>query len=211
MSEFIKSLGPVIFFATLIICFEIVYHRKKSDNKAEEARQKFWNRESKANSVRKQDITFLNYLEIPVNRLPFMDSSDEELSEYEQIVKNLSHKKILNLSGKSNTDLKLEYGPANLAELTSYDENYITLVGTIAKWGARLYALDYIEEGTAVLEYGISIGSDVGRNFYLLADRYRKDNMPEEIDRLIDTATKLDSIMKKPILKKLKEIRSYLK
>lgn len=211
MLDFIKGLGPSIFFCTVIIGFEILYHKKKSDSNSEKARRRFWDREAKANSVRKKDITYLNYIDIPLESLPMLNCDDDELNEYEELIKSLAGRKILNLSGQSNTDLKLAYGPANLPELISYDENYITLVGTIAKWGARLIELGYTDEAVTVLEYGISIGTDVGRNFYMLADIYRKNNQPESIDRLITTAGQLNSIMSKPIIAKLTQIRSYLK
>ena len=43
------------------------------------------------------------------------------------LIEALKEKKILNLSGFTNTDLKLEYGVGNLTELTDYDNNYVTL------------------------------------------------------------------------------------
>lgn len=210
MLNFIKGLGPSIFFCTIIIGLEILYHKKKSDSISEKNKQLFWDREARANSVRKKDITYLNYINIPIDTLPIMDSEDDELREYENTIKSLSGKRILNLSGMSNTDLKLEYGPANLNELMSYDENYMTLVSTIAKWGARLIDLNYTDEAVTVLEYGVSVGTDVGRNFYMLADIYRKNNQPDSINRLIHIAEQLDSIMRRPIVAKLNEIKSYL-
>ena len=207
---FLKRLGPPILGCVLILCFEIFYHRKKDGHKKAEAEKKFWDKELEANSVRKKDITFLNYIDIPLDKLPFIETDDGELTEYQIIVKTLADKRILNLSGITNTDLKLEYGPANLTELSQYDDNYTTLTSVIAKWGARLIELGMHDEAVTVLEYGISIGSDVSRGYYLLADEYRKAGRADDIDRLIATAEKLDSIMKKPILAKLREIRGYL-
>ena len=37
------------------------------------------------------------------------------------LIEALKEKKILNLSGFTNTDLKLEYGVGNLTDLTDYD------------------------------------------------------------------------------------------
>ncbi len=137
------------------------------------------------------------------------DTGDDEISEYQDTVRRLSGKRILNLNGLSNTDLKMEYGAANLPDLTEYDNNYITLVNILAKWGARLIELERYDDAVTVLEYGISIKSDVSRNFYLLADEYRRRNEPDKIDALTEAAGQLESIMKKPILQKLAEIRSY--
>ena len=205
----IRGLGPSIFLCTLIVGFEILYHRKKDDHHMEDEKRKFWERESEANSVRKKDITFLDYIDVPVSSLPMDPCDDDEITEYQDTIRTLSHRKILNLGNQTNTDLKLQYGPANLPELTEYDNNYITLVNTISKWGARLIDLDRRDDAVRVLEYGISIKTDVSRNYFLLADQYRKNNQPDKIDALIATAEQLDSIMKKPILKKLHEIKNY--
>ena len=66
------------------------------------------------------------------------DISDDEINEYRTTLLNLQARKILNLSGLTNTDLKEKYGVANLSALSEYDENYITLVNIIARCGARL-------------------------------------------------------------------------
>ena len=205
----IRGLGPSILLCTLIVGFEILYHRKKDDNRIRKEKQKFWERESEANSVRKKDITFLDYIDVPLQSLPMEPCDDEEITEYQDTIRTLSHKRILNLGGQTNTDLKLQYGPANLPELTEYDNNYITLVNTLAKWGSRLISLERPDDAISVLEYGISVKTDVSRNYYLLADQYKKRNQPDKIDALIATAYQLDSIMRKSILSKLREIRSF--
>ena len=204
----LKGLGPSIILCTVIVGFEIFYHRKKNDHRSEEEKQKFWDRESEANSVRKKDITFLDYIDIPLQSLPMDSCDDDEISEYQELIKNLSHKRILNLGGLTNTDLKLMYGPANLPELTEYDSNYTTLVNTISKWGARLIALERTDDAQKVLEYGISIKTDVSCNYSLLARIYKDKNQPDKIDALAETANGLDSIMKKAILRKLREIQN---
>ncbi len=209
-TNLLKRFGPAILGCLLILCFEIFYHRKKDDKQRAESKKKFWDKEREANSVRKKDITFLNYIEVPLDKLPFIETDDDELNEYQNCIRSLADKRILNLNGISNTDLKLEYGAANLTALGEYDNNYNTLTSIIAKWGARLIALDMRDNAITVLEYGISIGSDVSRGYYLLADEYRKMGRPDDIDRLIDEAEKLNSIMKKPILAKLNELRGYL-
>ena len=204
-----ENIGVIIVLCSLIISGLIFYERKKSDRMRAESTRRFWEREERSNFTRKKDISYLNYISIPLEQLPLTPVEDEELSEYRKTILNLSDKKILNLSGMTNTDLKLEYGVANLPLLTDYDNNYSTLINTLARWGARLFELNMASEALTVLEYGISIGTDISRNFYLLADYYRKMNRPDEIDRLIDAANKTDTIMKPAILKKLQEIRSY--
>lgn len=204
------SIGLCILIGVIILCLEILYHRKKDEREIKNARKRFWEKEAEANSVRKKDITFLNYIDIPLEGLPFIHTDDDELNEYQNIVKDLAGKRILNLGGISNTDLKLEYGPANLPELMQYDDNYNTLTATLAKWGSHLASIGMSDRAIMVLEYCIDIGSDVSLAYYTLADEYRKKGRTADIDKLIKKAEKLDSIMKKAILEKLNTIRSYI-
>lgn len=201
------NFGPVIIFCTLIICALVFYEIRKSRRNLDKGERLFWAREHKANSTRKKDISSLDYIVIPTDKLPLTPSEDDEVAEYQQTILGLSEKKILNLSDKSNTDLKLEYGVANLTILTEYDNNYTTLINTLTRWGARLFQLEQTEDALRVLEYGISIDSDSSRTFYLLAEYYANTHRPDEIDRLIVKAENIHSLMKASIIKKLNEYR----
>lgn len=203
----LKNFGWVILFCTIIIGLLILYECKKHSRKSDSAKASFWAREARANTVRRKDISNLNYINIPDSVIP-SDTSDDEINEYRTTLLNLRTRKILNLSGLTNTDLKEKYGVANLSALSEYDENYITLVNIIARCGARLIELGDTSLAATILEYGISIGTDVSRNYYMLAELYRKNNNISGIDSLIESADKLDSIMKAPILSKLNEIKT---
>lgn len=202
-----KNFGWVILFCTIIIGMLILYECKKHSRKSDSAKASFWAREARANTVRRKDISNLNYINIPDSVIP-SDISDDEINEYRTTLLNLQARKILNLSGLTNTDLKEKYGVANLSALSEYDENYITLVNIIARCGARLIEIGNCSLAAVILEYGISIGTDVSRNYYMLAELYRKDNNITGINSLIESADKLDSIMKAPILSKLNEFKA---
>lgn len=199
----------VIIGITVILGALIFYENKKSSLYRERKEQQFWDRESKANSTRRKDITYLNYIEIPLSELPLSPCDDEEITEYQNIIQNMSTKKLLNLNGKTNTDLKLEYGVANLSILSEYDNNYTTTINTLTRWGKRLFDIGQDENAVTVLEYNLSIGSDISHNYYMLADYYRKTGKPEEIDRLISLAENTNTLMSQAIITKLKEIRGY--
>ena len=92
---------------------------------------RFWQRERDANNTRKQDISQLDYVDFSGVTLPFAQFEDTLLKECEQQVLNLKDKKVLNLTGISNTDLKMTYGAANLPLLTQYDQNFTLLVRTL--------------------------------------------------------------------------------
>lgn len=204
-----QILGPIFFGCFIIFGLEILYHKKKDDHRRDEARRRFWDRESEANDVRRQDITFLNYIPVKTEMLPMEPADDSEITEYQNVINDLKNKRILDLKDSTNTELKLQYGPANLPDLCSYEENFILLINTLTGWANRLVELDLHQDAIKVLEYGISIGSDSSRMYCLLAAEYNRVGTPEKISALINRAESLNSIMKKSILKKLKEIQKY--
>lgn len=205
-----ENFGLILFFGTAIIGAFMIFGFKKSSRDNSQRKESFWDRERRANVSRRKDISSLNYISIPLNQLPFIDTDDDEILEYHKSINRLATMKILNLTGITNTELKERYGVANLTELTDYDNNYTTLVNTIARWGARLIELEYIDEAVTVLEYGLSVGTDVSRNYLLLADIYRTRGEYDRIDALITRATTLKSLMKNSILTKLNEIRESI-
>ena len=130
-------------FPIILICFIIfvvfLNSRKRQITKQEqEITEQFWARENKANATRRRSLDNLPYIIIPEELLtPPAQASEDVLTLYETL-RQLSAKKIVNLNGKTNTDLKLAYGAASLAVLTEFDENYNTLICTIAKLGKLL-------------------------------------------------------------------------
>ena len=144
------------------------------------------------------------YITIPLDLLPFKDTNDTKLAEYQETIRNLSEYKILNLTGYSNTDLKLQYGAANLEVLSLADQRFTTLARTLASWGNYLYEQGDIPGATAVLEFGIECRSDVSSNFLTLAKIY-KDSSPEKIENLKSVAENLNSLTKNSILSGLAE------
>ena len=165
----------------------------------------FWKREEQSNSIRKQDISQLEYITIPLENLPMEASNDTKVTEYQNVVRDMAEYDILNLTGISNTDLKLQYGAANLEVLSMADWRFTTLARTLANWGTRLYELGDIEGATKVLEFGIDCRSDVKATYSTLAKIY-KDSRPEDINHLINVAESLNSLTKNSIISELKEI-----
>ena len=126
--------------ASLIILIAVVAHTTKRQQRIAENREKeFWARERKANSVRKKPLDDLDYVKIPLDKLP-MDAlpDNERAEEYRSLLTSLSTQPIVNLTGFTNTDLKLEYGTANITPLSQYDQNYTVLVRTLQQWADLL-------------------------------------------------------------------------
>lgn len=187
----------------LVLIFVLAYFRKKGTDSQKQVDDAFWQREYEANKVRRQDISELPYIIIPFEKFPIGISTEEDILDYEADLQNLATKKILNLGNQSNTDLKLKYGPANLPELTEYDQNFALLARTIVAYARCLINHGYELEAKPVLEFGIDCGSDISANYTLLAEIYHSHGNFESLAALIEKANSLDSLMKNPILEKL--------
>ena len=194
------------FLAVFIIITVYIAIRR---NSAMHSEQKVWedfrNREQEANWARKQDISNLAYIKLPLDALPLGQFTDEALISYEQALRDLSTRPICNLNGISNTDLKLRYGAANLNALSQCDTNYSTLVSLLANYGEKLFELSHPAEAKQVLEYSLSLGSDIGKTYELLATIYEYEGQPEKINALYESAEKITSIRRNSILRKLEE------
>lgn len=185
-----------IFFVLFIIVLTVVM--RKNTNNQKQVEELFLNREREANNTRKADISNLDYIIIPEEIFP-----QEPQTENEIRLKELSEKKILNLTGLSNTDLKLKYGIANLDALSEYDTNFTSLVTTLGSYGKELYDSGRIGEARTVLEYAVSIRADAGIIYTTLADLYQSTGESSKIPALIDSVRELKSLSRDSILKKL--------
>ena len=197
-------------FLGLFIIFLSVaaYYRKRATAQQKKVTENFWSRENQANQVRRKDISNLPYITIPLEKFPIGISDDEELTDYENDLKFLASRKILNLSHQSNTDLKLAYGPANLPALSEYDQNYTTLLRNLVAYADCLIKNGFKAEAVPVLEFGISIDSDIRANYTLLAELYREQGNASKIQELIDKASSLDSMMRSAILEQLHTLQN---
>lgn len=188
-------LGLFIFFI-----FLLAYFRKKDTRNQEAVETTFWNREREANFTRRQDISGLPYITIPLEDFTMGIFDDTELKASETALTELSSKKILNLGNQTNTDLKLKYGPANLEALSEYDQNFAILCRTLVTYAEQLLKLGHSDEAQTVLEFGISCGSDHSGNYRMLADLYQEKQADAQLASLLDTAKELDSPMKVSII-----------
>ena len=198
---------PVFFIIFVIIVLWIGRGRRHSDRLRKEASEKFWDREQRANLTRKKDLSDLEYITVPVETLPFPETEKEEITDLQKLLLHLATQKIVNFTGLTNTDLKLQYGAPNLPLLMEFDKNYLELVRSLYRYGRHLYDLGLTTEAKTVLEYGLSIRTDVSANYTLLAEIYKEENAKERIDFVISEAEKLTSMTKKALLANLVAIR----
>ena len=195
-----------ILASVIILCSVIHLVTRKSSRDTENEEAAFWERERRANSTRKKSLEHLNYIKIPFDSLPMDELPDNPtVCEVLSVLKELDKSPIVNLTGYTNTDLKLEYGTANITKLTQYDQSYTLLASTLQKWADTLWDAGKKEEAVRVMEFSLSTQTDVSRAYYRLAEYYLSAGRKEELARLTETAGALRSSNREQILRHLSE------
>ncbi len=192
--------------ASLIALSLIVSGSVRTQNKrSREREQSFWERETRANSVRRKSLDGLPYVRIPLEAFPtHLLQENETVLECISIIEALTSQKIVNFTGYTNTDLKLEYGTANITELSEYDQNYTVLVRTLQKWADILLENGYAQEAVVLMEFAVSTGTDISRTYYALAEYRASRGEYDRIEHLTASAEALHSSNKKVILRHLR-------
>lgn len=191
-------------FIAFILILSFVIKRQSSQYRKKE--ELFWTRERQANAVRRKPLDGLRYIEIPLENFPtHILQNDGTVLDCISTLETLTSRKIVNLSGYTNTDLKLEYGTANITALSEYDQNYTVLVRTLQKWADVLLETGYAEEASVLMEFAVSTGTDVSRTYYELADYWASQGETIQIGRLISMAENLRSSNKTAIVRHLRE------
>ena len=198
---------PILTFFVIFAVW-LMYEIKKSTKKSEQKFNDFLEEEHRADSVRRQNIDNLAYLIIPYDTLPFDEAAAAPIAAYQNTLLALKEKRILNLTGYTNTELKLQYGAPNLDLLTEYDNNFTTLARNVARWGDALYEQERLTEAKQVLEYGIQIQTDVSSNYITLARIYLAEERIDDIYTLMEQAGSLKTLMKDSIIKQLQQLLS---
>lgn len=191
----------------LSVCLKIILKREKLQKENQD--KSFWEREREANSVRRKSLDELDYITIPLDTFPTdVLNTDPTVAECIELITGLSTRPIVNLTGYSNTDLKLQYGTANITPLSEYDQNYTLLVCTLQKWADALLAHNYTEEAKILMEFAVSTHTDVSRTYYKLAEIYATRIETKKLRQLVQTASTLRSANRDTIVRTLQE--SYL-
>lgn len=199
------------FFASFIVfCAWLSYEIHKSRQRAEKLEKSFWELEEKANNTRRKSLDSLAYITIPPAFLSIKFPEENfRVQEGLEILHTLSSQKIVNFTGWTNTDLKLEYGAPNINLLMEFDQNYTLLARTLQTIAKELFTAGLTAEARSILEFAVSTKTDVSQSYFLLADIYEREARPEKIEELIATAETLQSVMKKTIVHTLQESGPY--
>ncbi len=195
---------PLIFLLTVLLILWIRHAGKQADKQSGQTSAEFWQQEQEANFTRRADISDLPYIKIPdtllslsADALPLLPAGSpeqEELTSLSDQLRELSEASILNLTGISNTQLKLRYGFANLDTLVQCDENFTRLCQVLNRMGRLLKDFQLEQEAIQVLSYSVECGSDIQETYLLLADLYQKAGKEEAISELLESVSHFDGL-----------------
>lgn len=204
---------PTFLFLFIIFCAWLRYEIHK-DSKKPNGQQTFLERERLANMTPPKSLNNLDYITIPLDKLPFGAlQGHKEIDHMEYTIRSLAqeNRKIVNLTGITNTDIKLEYGAANIVKLMEYDASYITLIKTLQEWADVLYEEKLYNEVKSLLEFSVSTKCDIAESYSMLCDIYKNhlglsdSEAIEKIKALQPYAAELKSMNKATIENSLKK------
>lgn len=195
-------------FPIFTICFVIFlivlnYRIRKSNANQQELEDTFWEREQKANLTRRKDISSLDYFTIPEHLIP-----ENPQTAVETEFASLRGQKMLNLTGLSNTDLKMEYGVQNLEELSACDDLFTNFVRLLPAYADELISEDKLTEARQLLEFGIAHKADSKAAFLQLASIYQRLGQEDQIQHLILVAGEINSLSRLSIISALQELQA---
>lgn len=190
-----------------ILVLVLNHNIRKNKGNSKQSVKNYLSREDAANNTRKKDISNLPYIVVPLQTLPLDITLNDEkkqskILQYVKDIHYLSEKKMLNLIGLTNTDLKEQYGPANLEILTVCDQNYSRYIRNLHLLAECIYE-EYPDKAVEVWKYCLSIGTDISGTYASLGQHYVNHQQKEAFMELYDCIPDKDSISGKTILQKL--------
>ena len=114
---------------------------------------------------------------------------------------------MLNLIGVSNTELKEQYGPANLEILSYYDQNYTRYMRSLYLYAQGIYE-EYPAEAVSILTYCIETGTDISGIYELLGTYYIQHGRTTELEQLYTRIPDTTSMSGKMIISKLDRLKN---
>ena len=107
----------LIFAVVLVVRLKSLSRKQKGDM------QSFWDREREAAVAPSADLSNLPYITIPLDKFPLGICESDEAAMIEDELRALATHRLLNLTGKTNTDLRLAYGAANIKTMQQISDD----------------------------------------------------------------------------------------
>ncbi len=194
-------------FLTIFLIFIVWLAIKIKQSKAKHTKDMddFWMAEMQANATPAKDIKGLSYITIPIEKFPLDFSTDEETMDIESRLKELSTHPLLNLTGKTNTQIKAAYGVPNFETMCQIGEDYDEATLLLDKYAAKLEEAGRINDAMAVLEFAVGTKTDIKTSYTRLGKCYKSLDKEEKLAYLIKQVEESNLLLKNTIIKELSE------
>ncbi len=194
-------------FLTIFLIFIVWLAIKIKQSKAKHTKDMddFWMAEMQANATPAKDIKGLSYITIPIEKFPLDFSTDEETMDIESRLKELSTHPLLNLTGKTNTEIKAAYGVPNFETMCQIGEDYDEATLLLDKYAAKLEEAGRINDVMAVLEFAVGTKTDIKTSYTRLGKCYKSLGKEEKLAYLIKQVEESNLLLKNTIIKELSE------
>ena len=195
-------------FTTIVIIAGFIFvFMKITSEKPGDGIRSFREKERRADSTLKQPLDNLPFIQVPLDSIPSPEPAvNEKCAAILNELNTLAGKKIVNLTGISNTDLKLTYGAPNLPILTEYDQNFTSLCMNLHELGCEYKLTGHEDEAIATFNVAVNVGTDISGTYTTLAEMYAEKGLYVEIQRLINCADNIRSLTRTSTIKKLQNI-----
>ena len=195
-------------FTTIVIVAGFIFvFMKITSEKPGDGIRSFREKERRADSTLKQPLDDLPFIQVPIDSIPSPEPAiNEKCAALLAELNALAGKKIVNLTGISNTDLKLTYGAPNLPILTEYDQNFTSLCMNLHELGCEYKLTGHEDEAITTFNVAVNVGTDISGTYTTLAEMYAEKGLYVEIQRLINCADNIRSLTRTSTIKKLQNI-----
>lgn len=185
---------------------------RRSNARSKKAMDEFWERERSSFKAPSRSVSDLEYITFP-DDLPLNISTDDpQIKEYQETLVNITKNRVLDLSGISNTDIRMAYGSKNMEELSRADQRYTTLCRSLNSLSKAYLKTGHEEEAITLLKFALSCGSDIKESWIMLGNCHMEREEKEDLDLLIDKARELpdSSHTKADIIKELTGLKGLM-
>lgn len=122
------------------------------------------------------------FIQVDISLYPKIE--DKDCMEYYQTLVRYASRKMVNLQGKTNLELKQTYGAQTLEAISDYERNYYEFLSSAIGYAQILYEKDYLAEARQTLEACIDYHCDISKCYELLIDIYKNQSDEEALNHL---------------------------
>jgi len=189
---------PFLTVFVVFVIFLAIRYRTITKNQFKHIND-YWERDARSNRIPAVDLASVTYLIVPADAIPYGVIADEDVASIEQSLQEISGHKLLNLNGMDNAAIKETYGTANFETMLAFADEFDQFQMLLVDYAKALIEHDCIPQAIQVLEYGVSIGSDISSNYTLLGDCYVTAHTPEKIHELKEKLQQLHLLLEPSI------------